>query len=58
MAFEHLGPPYFRSEWGADVVGLLLDDATDWVELGELLTESYCIQAPARLAARVERPPG
>jgi hypothetical protein len=58
MAFEHLGPPYFRSDWGQDVVGLLLDDDTDWTELGELLTDSYCIQAPARLAAQVDRPSG
>ncbi|PUA81344.1 MmcQ/YjbR family DNA-binding protein [Nocardioides currus] len=56
MAFEHLGDPYFRSGWGANVVGMLLDGDTDWVELGELLTDSYCLQAPARLVQHVERP--
>ena len=56
MAFEHLGEPYFRSGWGGNVVGLLLDDDTDWTELAELLTDSYCVQAPAKLAAQVERP--
>lgn len=56
MAFEHLGPPYFRTSWGRNVVGLLLDDDTDWEELAELLTDSYCIQAPASLAAGVRRP--
>ncbi len=56
MAFEHLGDPYFKTGWGGNVVGLLLDDDTDWTELGELLTDSYCLQAPARLAAQVERP--
>ena len=56
MAFEHLGPPYFKGSWGGNVVGLLLDEATDWAELGELLTDSYCLQAPARLADRVSRP--
>jgi len=55
-AFEHLGDPYFRSGWGGNVVGMLLDDDTDWTELAELLTDSYCLQAPAKLAARVERP--
>jgi hypothetical protein len=55
-AFEHLGPPYFRTSWGRNVVGLLVDERTDWAELGELLTDSYCIQAPAALAARVPRP--
>jgi hypothetical protein len=56
LAFEHLGPPYFRASWGRNVVGLLLDDDTDWEELSELLTDSYCLQAPATLAARVSRP--
>lgn len=56
MAFQHLGEPYFRAGWGANVVGLLLDDATDWEELGELLTDSYCLVAPESLAAQVDRP--
>jgi hypothetical protein len=56
MAFEHLGEPYFRSGWGQNVVGMLLDDDTDWTELAELLTDSYCLQAPDKLAAQVERP--
>ena len=56
MAFEHLGPPYFRAGWGRNVVGLVLDDDTDWDELAELLTDSYCLQAPATLADRVPRP--
>ncbi|MGH1561975.1 MmcQ/YjbR family DNA-binding protein [Mumia sp. DW29H23] len=56
MAFEQLGPPYFRAEWGDNVVGMLLDHATAWDELAELLVDAYCLQAPARLAALVERP--
>jgi YjbR protein len=56
IAFEHMGAPYFRVSWGGNVVGLLLDDDTDWDELAELLTDSYCIQAPERLAAQVDRP--
>lgn len=56
MAFEHLGPPYFRAGWGRNVVGVLLDDWHDWDELTELLTDSFCLQAPARLAERVPRP--
>jgi hypothetical protein len=55
-AFEHMGHPYFRSSWGGNVIGLVLDDATDWEELAELVTDSYCIQAPASLAAQVARP--
>jgi len=56
MAFGHLGAPYFKSGWGGNVVGMLLDDDTDWQELAELLTDSYCLQAPQHLAAQVDRP--
>ena len=56
MALQHLGDPYFRAGWGRNVVGLLLDDQTDWDELAELLTDSYCVQAPRKLAERVSRP--
>jgi hypothetical protein len=50
------GPPFFRAGWGADVVGMVLGPAVDWDEVEELLTESYCVRAPAALAARVGRP--
>ncbi|MEO6020962.1 MAG: MmcQ/YjbR family DNA-binding protein [Knoellia sp.] len=56
VAFEHMGEPYFKTSWGSNVVGLILDDDTDWEELAELLTDSYCIQAPTRLAEQVPRP--
>ena len=46
----------FRAGWGRNVVGLVIDDHTDWDELAELLTDSYCVQAPKELAARVPRP--
>jgi len=59
-AFVHLGGPRFRvGGWGSDAVGLVLDDPdhpTDLDELAELLTDSYCRQAPVHLAAQVERP--
>lgn len=58
MAFEQLGPPYFRAEWGDNVVGMLLDGATDWDELAELLVDAYCLKAPAQLVAEVDRPSG
>ena len=56
MAMQHLGDPYFRTGWGRNVVGMLLDEQTDWQELAELLTDSYCVQAPRELAERVARP--
>jgi hypothetical protein len=51
------GNPYFAPPWRADEVGMVIDTAVDWAEIGELLTESYCIQAPARLGETVQRPP-
>lgn len=56
IAFEHLGAPHFRAGWGRNVIGLVIDDDTDWEELAELLTDSYCLMAPERLAAKVPRP--
>jgi hypothetical protein len=47
LAFEHLGEPYLRARWGSNVVGLLIDDGSDWDEIAALLlTDSYCIQGP------------
>ncbi|MBL0887959.1 MmcQ/YjbR family DNA-binding protein [Myceligenerans indicum] len=56
QAFQHLGPQYFKASWGSNAVGMVLDGHTDWEELAELLTDSYCIQAPQSLAAQVQRP--
>jgi hypothetical protein len=57
VALTNTGPPFFRPRWGANVVGMVLDAGSDWDEVAELLTDSYCIQAPKRLAALVDRPP-
>ncbi len=54
MAFEHMGPPYYRAGWGCDMIGMILTQDTDWNEVAELITMSYCLQAPAKLAADVE----
>lgn len=54
----HAGHPFFYAGWGRDAIGLVLDDGTDWDEVDELLTESYCVMAPKQLVARVDRPPG
>ena len=56
VMLSHAGPPFFYAGWGRDVVGMVLDDSTDWDEVGELLTESYCLMAPKYLRALVDRP--
>ena len=35
---------------------MILDDHVDWSEIAELLTESYCVLAPQKLVALVDRP--
>lgn len=50
------GHPFFSAGWGRDVVGMVLEATTDWDEVAELLTESYCVLAPGTLVALVARP--
>jgi hypothetical protein len=56
-ALTAAGHPFYRAQWGANVVGMILDDAVDWAEVAELLTESYCVLAPKKLVARIAAPP-
>jgi hypothetical protein len=42
--------------WRDDEVGLQLGADVDWEEITELVTESYCLQAPKRLGDLVDRP--
>ena len=50
------GHPFFRPGWGTDTVGMVLDAEVDWSEVAELVTESYCLLAPKKLVALVDRP--
>jgi hypothetical protein len=50
------GHPFFLLGWGRNAVGMVLDGDTDWDEVREIVTESYCVLAPKRLVALVERP--
>jgi hypothetical protein len=50
------GHPFFAPVWRSDEVGMVLEADVDWQEVRELVTDSYCLQAPKSLSARVERP--
>lgn len=50
------GHPFFRPGWGMDTVGMVLEAGVDWDEVAELVTESYCLLAPRKLVAQVDRP--
>jgi predicted DNA-binding protein (MmcQ/YjbR family) len=55
-ALRGAGHPFFRPGWGTNVVGMVLGADVDWEEVAELVTESYCVLAPKRLAELVDRP--
>ncbi|MGB0113348.1 MAG: MmcQ/YjbR family DNA-binding protein [Ilumatobacteraceae bacterium] len=51
------GHPFFVLGWGRDAVGMVIEDGIDWDEVRELVTESFCVLAPKKLIALVDRPP-
>ena len=53
---RHASHPFFVLGWGRDAMGMVLDDGTDWDEVRELVTESFCVLAPKKLIALVDRP--
>jgi hypothetical protein len=56
VALRGAGHPYFQPAWGADAVGRVVDDGTAWDEVAEQVTESYCLVAPEKLVAQLDRP--
>lgn len=50
LALVHLGLPFYKPPWSPTIVGVVVDDATDWAEVAELVTESYRLCAPRKLA--------
>jgi hypothetical protein len=50
------GHPFFYLGWGRNAVGMVIDDGTDWDEVNEIVIESYCVRAPKKLVALVDRP--
>jgi len=52
-----MGHPFFAPRSSVGRIGVVLEDTTDWTELAELITDSYRLLAPQKLAALVETPP-
>jgi hypothetical protein len=52
------GDPFFGPPWRADEVGMVLDADVDWMEVAELVTESYSLLAPRKLVQLLDRPDG
>jgi YjbR len=55
LALANAGPPFYQPPWSPTVVGMVLDDDTDWDEVAELLTESYRFCAPQKLKHRLDQ---
>jgi hypothetical protein len=51
-----IGRPFFEVPKNPWKVGLVLSDDTDWNEVRELVTESYCLVAPKKLVALLDLP--
>lgn len=56
-ALRSTGFPFFSPPWRPTVVGMIIGDGADWAEIAELITESYCVLASAKLVKLIERPP-
>ena len=41
QALRAAGHPFHHPPWRPGIVGVVIDDSTDWTELAELVTESY-----------------
>jgi hypothetical protein len=54
LALVHAGLPFYRPPWSPTIVGMVLDDATDWAEVAELVTESYRCCAPQKLLRQLD----
>jgi hypothetical protein len=52
-ALGQSGHPFFLPVWFDDIVGMVLGGDTDWEEVTELVTDSYCALAPKKLAEQV-----
>lgn len=53
-ALAVLGPPFFKPVWFDNIVGIIVDDDTDWTEVDELVVDSYRVVAPRRLAGGLD----
>ena len=54
LALTHAGLPFYQPPWSPTIIGMVLDDETDWTEVAELVTESYRFQAPQKLVRRLD----
>src|SRR3954454_3172549 len=49
LALVHADLPFYKPPWSPTIVGMVIDGATDWAEVADLVTESYRACAPQKL---------
>lgn len=54
QALTHVGLPFYRPSWSPTVVGMVLDEETDWKDVAELVAESYRFCAPRKLGRQLD----
>jgi hypothetical protein len=55
LALSNAPLPFYKPPWSGTIVGLVIDDGTDWDEVAELLTESYRFCAPQKLVGLLDQ---
>jgi len=55
LALVNAGRPFYKPPWSPTIVGMELNEATDWEEVFELVTESYRVCAPQKLVRELDR---
>ena len=55
LALVNAGRPFYKPPWSPTIVGMELGEVTDWVEVTELVTESYRVCAPQQLVRLLDR---
>jgi hypothetical protein len=58
LALVHTGMPFYKPAWSPTIVGMVIDDDTDWGEVEDLVTESYRVCAPQKLVRLLDEVPG
>lgn len=56
LTYLDMGRPFFeipKNEWK---IGYVVTEKTDWDEVRELITDSYCLVAPKKLIALLDLP--
>jgi hypothetical protein len=57
LALSHSGLPFYKPPWSPTIVGMVIDETTDWREVADLVRESYRTSAPQKLARLLDDGP-